>query len=115
MDTGTYVEDTPDAPLSEERRALNQATFRAANELLKDRQVGEPLQFLCECERADCRQQLSISLAAYEHVRAEPARFVVISGHEGQDEHVEHELAGYRVVRKEGRAAEVVSDLYPRW
>lgn len=108
------MQDTPDAPHSEERRALNQATFRAANELLKDRQADEPHEFLCECDRADCRARVSMTPAAYEYVRAEPARFVVIRGHESQDEHVEHDLDGYRVVTKDGRAAEIVTELDPR-
>lgn len=38
--------------------------------------------FLCECVQGDCTQTLLLSLAEYEDVRAGPARFFTIPGHE---------------------------------
>lgn len=106
--------ESDQTPASEERRALNQATFRAANDVLRDRQATEPLELLCECDRGQCRERIWLSLSGYAHVRALATRFVVVSGHQGRDEHVEEQHDRYSIVAKEGRAAEIVRDLYAR-
>ncbi|MFL5920708.1 MAG: hypothetical protein ACJ743_13580 [Gaiellaceae bacterium] len=78
----------------EERTAKNEALLREVNERIEE--VGKHLQvlpdhqaleFRCECGRPDCEAFVSMSVAEYEHVRADNDRFAVVPGH--QDEQVE--------------------------
>jgi len=55
---------------------------------------------LCECERGDCLERLEVPSSAYEEVRGELERFVVVPGHEGT-ERVVAEGAAYRIVALE--------------
>ena len=60
-----------------ERKALNEGTFRDANEELErgarelvDADDTSLVPFICECPRPDCVQVVLVTLAEYEDVRA---------------------------------------------
>jgi hypothetical protein len=64
---------------SAERKALNEGTFRDANERLEQAArelVGADddsfVPFLCECPRQECMGVVLLTLAEYEQVRARP-------------------------------------------
>jgi hypothetical protein len=59
--------------------------------------------FLCECLRADCHALVEVSAAEYAAVRAHPARFLLLAGHEleGLDTVVERH-GQYLVVDRAG-------------
>jgi hypothetical protein len=103
----------------ERRLALNEALFREANErveIVAD-QLGPdvPYEFLCECANADCTFRISLPLAVYESIRADPRQFVVLPLHytpEVEDLVIEEDA--HWVVRKTGEAGEYVEHLDPR-
>ena len=104
-----------------ERVALNDATFRAANESIADAAdsigVEGLLPFICECADTRCTSLLRLTRTEYEAVRADPTRFINVAGHErsaqGWASVVEsHER--YTVVEKLGEAADVVAETDPR-
>ena len=60
----------------EERKALNEGTFRDANERLERAAEGildgadeTPVPFLCDCPRMDCTEVVLLTLREYERVR----------------------------------------------
>jgi hypothetical protein len=103
----------------EERLAQNEVLFREVNERVEtvahDLGPGVPYEFLCECANADCTFRVTLPLAIYESIRADPKQFVVLPVHytpEIEDLVVENE--SYWVVRKTGDAGEYVAHLDPR-
>ena len=99
-----------------ERIAVNQSTFRAANEEIElaAQKLPElvPVPFLCECPRETCTTPVAMTLEAYEEVRSHPRRFVTAPGH--QDIALEagvgvvvEELPDRVVVDKIGEAGEI--------
>ena len=105
---------------SAERVALNDATFRNANERIEEKAEEldvDPSPFLCECADEECSAVIRLSLAEYEEVRSEPTHFVNVPGHEvtaGPHAAVVAERAGYVIVEKLGVAADIVADLDER-
>jgi hypothetical protein len=103
---------------TETRAGLNEGIFREVNERIAE--LGEvphlvEAEFVCECADASCNEQVRLSQAEYEAVRAEPVRFFVVPGHEraGIDRVVEaHEH--YLVVDKRGEAGAVAEETDPR-
>src|SRR5690349_16390918 len=98
--------------LWEERAARNEALFREVNEqirALSDQFAadGGSVGFVCECSRDDCTERLEIPVAVYEAVRAHGRRFLVVSGHDGDFEHVIERADGYVVVEKDGTAGRI--------
>lgn len=106
----------------ERRKAANEAVFRNVNERIKALQHSfavaerEPLQMICECDRLDCMERVTVGVDAYELVRCQPDEFFVSPGHE--DEQVDEvigETSGYRIVRKKkGDARDVATATDPR-
>jgi len=89
----------------EERVARNETLFREVNERIKQVNVGlatvEATDFLCECGDEGCTAPISLTMAEYEAVRAEPTHFAVVPGHVLPD--IEQVVAGnnrYSVVAK---------------
>ncbi|MEO6857883.1 MAG: hypothetical protein ABI323_04765 [Solirubrobacteraceae bacterium] len=91
------------------RLAANEAAFRSVNEGIQrgqwpgdeSRQVG----FRCECARLGCNALLALTMSEYEHVRANPRRFVMIADHEiPAVETVIERHDGYLVVEKRDEA-----------
>jgi hypothetical protein len=101
-----------------ERLAKNQSFFRQVNERIKDVANGvddETFEFLCECSDPRCTARISLKLADYEWVRANPARFVLAPGHDApQVEHVVERNDVHVVVEKHGVAGHVAAKLDPR-
>jgi hypothetical protein len=101
------------------RAAANEATIRDVNEGIERGQwPGEedsPVGFRCECARLGCNQLVELSVREYEEIRANPRRFVVVSGHEFDDvETVVESRRGYVIVEKLDQAAEVAERHDPR-
>lgn len=104
--------------LRKERLAGNEAMFREVNERVVD--VAEqfldidpaatPVDFRCECGAAGCVEQIAMTLAEYEAVRADPTHFAVLPGHETLDiEQVVERHPNYLVVEKQDSDAEEVA------
>lgn len=106
--------------LWEERAARNEALFREVNEQvdsLSERQgsgAEEELLFICECSDDRCTERVTVPRAAYEDVRANPRRFLVVPGHDHDFEHVVERTEWYAIVEKEGRAGDVAEQTDPR-
>jgi hypothetical protein len=79
------VSDSDGAPRPAEV-ARNEAIFREANEGLRARyEELEPIElspFLCECGDERCTRVVRLATEEYAQVRAHPARFVVVPGHQ---------------------------------
>jgi hypothetical protein len=92
-----------------ERIVRNNYTFRDANEQIRARadEYDAPIEripFLCECPLPSCTEVLRLTLDEYSDVRANPAYFFTIPGHEQADAAVAHVVSrenGYVVVEKD--------------
>jgi hypothetical protein len=102
----------------DDRIARNEAIFRDVNEALKrGRWPGDQssIAFRCECARLGCSRLIELDPDEYEHVRANPKRFVVAAGHElPAAETVVENHGGYVVVEKLGEAGLVAESTDPR-
>ena len=111
---------TPDE-ITQERIARNDATFRTANEGIRDTaaqyDISESLPFVCECAAPHCRDIVRLSLGDYKRVRANSRWFINVPGHEvaaqGAAVVVERHVE-YVVVEKIERAGEVAEELDER-
>jgi hypothetical protein len=75
-----------------ERTARNESLFREVNDRIEELSEnveaqgiapeGGLIQFHCECGRDDCGERVRMTVAEYEHVRADNDRFAVAPGHE---------------------------------
>lgn len=99
------------------QRARNEVFFREVNERIKDvstRSGGDDLIVLCECGRPECLEQLEITLAEYERVRAHDTWFIVARGHViPEDEQPLKADGDHVVVEKVGQAAEIAEHEQP--
>jgi hypothetical protein len=98
--------------------ARNEAIFRDVNEAIESgRWPGERSQvaFRCECAELGCSRLLELTIAAYEHVRGHPRRFIVAQDHQvpGAEEVVETH-SDYLVVEKRDEAGTVAEATDPR-
>jgi hypothetical protein len=102
------------------RKARNENWFREVNERLEDRASdqsagGRSFEIVCECDREDCTERITISFAAYESIRAEGRTFLVVAGHSDQAiERVVGSGEGYEVVEKFGAAGVLAEVENPR-
>jgi hypothetical protein len=95
-----------------EQVARNQIVFRAVNERIAEltrrlNKTGVCL-FICECGDPACAESLEVLWEEYEAVRADPARFIVLDGHQRRG--VERVVDGngrYLVVERIAVAAEL--------
>ena len=114
------AERTAEMQSQEERIALNDSTFREANEKIAgyatDHEFVQQVPFICECARESCLTIVDLSLAEYEEVRAEPTRFFVAPGHQGSEGAVSmlEDRERYVLIEKGGRAGEIATELDPR-
>ena len=99
----------------------NEALFREVNERVKDLNetfdlVLDERSIVCECGNETCIDQIAMSPKDYEALRADPAQFVVVPGHEvRQFEEVVAEGSGYAIVRKRAGLPEQLAErLDPR-
>jgi hypothetical protein len=99
----------------EERLGANEALFREVNErvaeVAEQFTAGEgPVDFSCECGNRGCAEQIGMTLAEYEAVRAEATHFAVVPGHEVLDiERVVERHPNYLVVEKQDPDVEEVA------
>lgn len=104
---------------SVEKAVRNQVVFREVNEHIAEltglfNETGINL-LICECSDPGCAASLEITRQEYEAVRANPARFVVLDGHQMPE--VEQVVDGngrYLVVEKLGAAVGIAQDGDPR-
>jgi hypothetical protein len=103
------------------RVGLNESIFRQVNEQIEslnsDLGTGDrTMTVICECADGDCAERLEISVPTYEHVRADPRRYIIVSGHGVPEfESIVEDGDGYQVVEKvDGTAAEVAEETDPR-
>ena len=94
------------------RLAKNEAVFRAGNESI-DKAAGgrvEKVPYLCECGEKSCLARVTLAPAEYESVRAHPARFFVVPGHEDltAGEVVVEQYDRFTVVEKQGEERKIV-------
>jgi hypothetical protein len=94
------------------RLAENETIFRSGNESIERATRGklEQVPFLCECGDERCFARVELTPAAYEAVRAHPARFFVVPGHEDltAGEVVVERHDRYTLVEKQGEERELV-------
>jgi hypothetical protein len=101
----------------EARIAKNEVIFREVNERIRDVVPSEngAVDFLCECGQEDCVEQIQLTRAEYERVRADPVQFFVKPGHASQDvEDVMEEHDRYLLVRKHAEEQEIARRADPR-
>lgn len=106
----------------EDQIARNEALFRNVNERVRDLAATfasdaepEPVAFVCECGSSDCAATIVLSMREYEDVRADPAQFMIVSGHESPEVEVvvaRHDR--YDVVRKNEDEARIAIETNPR-
>ncbi len=107
-----------DVSRDEAQRAADEASFREANERIRDvqRELDPPAEqapFLCECDDRACRAPILLSAAEYERVRSDATCFVIVSGHHTSGDVIE-EADGYSIVRKSGVGGAVATELDTR-
>ena len=100
------------------RVGLNESVFRSVNERIEE--LGERFdasatEFVCECADVSCAALVSMPRDAYEKIRANPGRFLIVAGHQRPDaERVVEDHGDYLVVQKFGEAADVAESNDPR-
>jgi hypothetical protein len=106
-----------------DRIALNESLLRERNEALEAHNasvhwVDPPVaDWYCECATLDCTIPVQLTIDEYEHVRANPRRFVIAPDKRHLRPEVEQVVARterYWVVEKVGEAAEMAEALDPR-
>src|SRR5947209_2015290 len=114
----TFEQDPKDAQAV--RAAEHQSLFREVNERIEDLNEAfatmAPMgDWICECANERCFEPISLTVSEYEAIRAHPARFPVLPGHELPDvETVVERHARYLVVEKLGPARETAISHDPR-
>ena len=103
----------------EERLALNEALFRAANERMAgwdERHTrSDDALYFCECADPDCRVKIALVKPDYERVRAHPRLFFVAPGHEMLEvEKVVERHEDWLIVEKPPEVDDVIDPLDPR-
>lgn len=92
---------------NERRKALNEVVFREVNEKIVELHSSftaagrAALDIVCECDRMDCVEQISVAVEKYEKIRGDATLFFVVPGHE--DDSIEEAVerrSNYTVVRK---------------
>ncbi len=106
--------------LVEERVARNDATFREANERIREAaeeyEMKDAVPFICECADEECSEIVQLSLAEYEEIRGASQRFFNAPGHQSAARGAARIVGAndrYVIVEKTGRAGEVAEELDP--
>jgi hypothetical protein len=100
-----------------ERIVRNEISLRRVNEAIEaGRRTRDGLvPFLCECGLLGCNEVIELTLDAYEDVRRDGARFVVLPGHRSEVDVLVENGGGYDVVAKrEGAPAAYARQADPR-
>ena len=99
--------------------AETEAVFREVNEVIAEtaeRFEADDAEFVCECGDVACAQRVAADLDAYDRIRRDPTRFILVDGHEREElERVVDRRPAYAVVEKyEATVAEVARRRDPR-
>jgi uncharacterized protein (DUF1499 family) len=100
-----------------ERLAQNEDFFREVNAKISAKAESHGVdsheyEFFCECADAACVERVKLTLAEYEHIRAEPTRFVVKKDHVVKEiEHVIESVRDHVVIEKHGEAGRIAVEL----
>ena len=103
-----------------QRLADNEVLFREVNERVNEQAEGHGndghvYAYFCECSRTDCIERVHHTTAEYELIRADGARFILVSGHQIDEiEDVVARLDASVVVEKNGVAGERAEARDPR-
>jgi hypothetical protein len=106
-----------------ERAARNEDRFRKLNEAIEPMNAAqawfEPSMpdWVCECANESCTEAVTLTVADYEAVRADPTRFLVAPSPDhvmGEVERVVERHERYWVVEKGGSAGELTEVLDER-
>lgn len=95
------------------RLARNEDVFRRANDDIeaaaeKHGSDSHAYEFFCECSDEACTERVRVTLAEYQHARADPTRFIVVKGHVLREiEHVVETVRDHVVIEKDGHAGVV--------
>jgi len=104
----------------EAQLALNEATFRGANErvgaVARRLDIDQPIPFICECGRQSCTTVIRVRPPDYERVRSAPTYFLCAPGHERDLplSRLVEELDGCVVVEKLDGAGDIARETDPR-
>ena len=83
----------------------NQLLFREVNERIREvagrSGILGPAAFVCECAHGDCTEAVELALNEYDQVRVRPGAFVIVPGHEAEQEVVVMRETYYSVVLTE--------------
>lgn len=107
-----------DEPL-QRRVAANESVFRKVNDAIErglwPGEADSPVAFRCECASLQCNRLVELTPTAYERVRANPRRFLVLRGHELPEvETVVESHDDYVVVQKRAEAGKAAEGADPR-
>ena len=99
------------------RLAQNEDFFREVNEKINEKAEAHGLdphqyKFFCECSDVTCVERVTLTLSEYEHIRAEPTRFVVKNDHVVKEiEHIVETVPDHMVIEKHGEAGRIAIEL----
>lgn len=99
------------------RLAQNEDFFREVNEKISEKAESHGLdshqyEFFCECSEVSCVERVTLTLLEYEHIRAEPTRFVVKNNHVVKEiEHIVETVPDHMVIEKHGEAGRIAIEL----
>ena len=99
------------------RLAQNEDFFREVNGRINEKAESHGLdshqyEFFCECSDVTCVERVKLTLLEYEHIRAEPTRFVVKNDHVVQEiEHIVETVPDHMVIEKHGEAGRIAVEL----
>ena len=99
------------------RLARNEDFFREVNGSINEAAESHGVdsheyEFFCECSDVTCIERVTLTLSEYEHIRAEPTRFVVKKNHVVPEiEHVVEAVVDHVVIEKHGEAGRIAVEL----
>ena len=94
--------------------AETESVHRTANERHEHEAADSEMVVECECHRAECGSDFTVSLSSYERVRAVGRRFLVAPGHQHEDESIITAGREYFVIEKIGDEGSTAEALDPR-
>ena len=83
---------------------LNRRMERMLEEIREDDEAtdaDDPIAFLCECSRLDCRERVHLKPSLFDRIHKDPEQFVLVPGHEMPEiERVVDQVGDFLIVRK---------------
>ena len=112
MSSSDQIPDGREQPPWKRRAAAAEINGRRVNEAIERGTSGPVPVFVCECGNLDCDAKVSLTVPAYEAVRTDFDRFLLVPGHEiaGLDEVVERRPGYLVVVKRDPEAKEMAKN-----